>query len=94
MSKAEALKQIEHLFSEAELVFPNKARANRYVKLARKLAMKVNLRLPSKLKRRFCKYCYSYLKPGHNLTVRTSGGKLIYHCHECNKVWKMSLGKP
>jgi ribonuclease P protein subunit RPR2 len=91
MSRAETLKQIEHLLDEARKAFPKKERANRYVELARGLAMKANIRLPSELKRRFCRHCHSFLVPGRNLTVRTSEGKLVYSCHECKRHWRMPL---
>ncbi len=90
MSKKAVLLEVEALFKEAELIFPDK-KANDLVKKARKKAMSVNLRLPSELKRKFCKHCYSFLKQGENVTVRTNAGKLIYTCGVCKKVWKRSL---
>ncbi|MBW2988298.1 ribonuclease P [Candidatus Woesearchaeota archaeon] len=88
----DVLKRVEHLFDEADMVFAkDKQLANRYIALARRLAMRVNLRLPSHLKRRYCKFCYSYLKPGINLTVRLNNGKLVYYCHECKHHFRMPL---
>ncbi len=89
-----ALERIKRLFEEAEEVFPkNKALANRYISLARKIAMKVRMPIPLEFKRRFCKHCYSYLKPGVNARIRTRGGKVIISCLECKKFTRIPIGK-
>ena len=63
-NKEIARERIETLFKEAKKVFnKDKSLANRYVKLARELAMKYKIRIPPPLKRRFCKHCYRYLMP-------------------------------
>lgn len=74
------------LFKEAGAMF-NKDRklANRYVSLARKIAMKYKVKIPKELKRRFCKNCYKFLVPGKNCRVRLKEGKVIYYCLECKK---------
>ena len=84
--KKMAQERIKSLFKQAELIFPtDKKLAHRYVHLARKIAMKARIRIPRELKRRFCKHCYSYLKPGKNARVRVHGGKVIIYCAECKK---------
>ncbi len=81
-----ALERIQTLFNEAEKVFKKDPKlANRYVFLARKISMKAKARIPSRLKRRFCKHCYSYLMPGVNVRVRTQRGKVVYYCLNCKK---------
>ena len=81
-----ALKRVKQLFKEADSVFNKDPKlAKRYVNLARKIAMKVRLRMPKELKRKFCKHCYSYLMPGVNLRVRTQRGKVVYYCLKCKK---------
>ena len=78
--------EIINLFKQAEIVFSkDKKLANRYVKLARRMTMKVNLKIPSELKRKFCKHCYSFLMPGINCRVRTRDNKVVYYCLECKK---------
>ncbi|MEM5812512.1 MAG: ribonuclease P, partial [Candidatus Aenigmatarchaeota archaeon] len=68
-----AMERVERLFSLAEEEFGKKPeRSNNYVALARKIAMRYNVRIPPELKRRFCKSCHKYLKPGINSRVRTS----------------------
>ena len=82
------------MFEEADSVFSkDKKLANRYIRLARKIAMKFNLRMPRGYKRKFCKHCYSYLKPGVNLRVRTKDGKVIYYCLECKKFMRFPVSK-
>lgn len=84
-----ARKRIEILFEEAEKIFKkNPSLSNRYIQLARKIAMKVRIRMPKHLKRRFCKHCYSFLKPGINCRVRTKNNKVIYSCFNCKKYTK------
>jgi ribonuclease P protein subunit RPR2 len=78
------ISRIRKLFEEAENIFKeDKKLANRYVSLARKLSMKYKVKIPTELKRRFCKNCYSYLKPGVNCRVRLRNKKVVYYCLEC-----------
>src|SRR3989344_8883510 len=87
--RKEALVLVKKLFEEAKSSFSkNPSLSNKYVKLARKTAMKVNLRLPRELKRRFCKHCYSYLVPGKNSRVRIHKSRVIYYC--LNKIIKIN----
>lgn len=85
--KETALERIEILFEEAKKT-PSKA--NRYVELARKLAMKVNLRIPRSLKRTYCKHCSNYFKQG-NYRVRTKNGYVVYTCFTCKKYSKFKI---
>ena len=87
-----ARERIKTLFQQAEEVFPkNKALAHRYVALARKIAMKVRLRLPKEIKRKFCKHCYKFLQPGINCRIRTRNGKVIISCFECQKFMRIPI---
>lgn len=87
-----AKERISKLFQQAEEAFPkNKDLANRYVTLARKIAMKVKLRMPREYKRRYCKHCYKYLMPGENCRIRTYRGKVIISCLECKKFTRIPI---
>lgn len=87
-----AKERIIILFKQADEVFPkNKSLADRYVTLARKLAMKAKIKLPSELKRKFCKHCYKYLRPGINAKIRTRRGKVVISCLECKKFVRIPL---
>ena len=89
-----ARERITTLFQEAEKVYSkNKSLSNRYVTLARKVAMKVRLRIPGELKRKFCKHCHKYLRSGDNCRVRTREGKLVIYCLECKKYTRVVLKK-
>ncbi|MEM2121494.1 MAG: ribonuclease P protein component 4 [Candidatus Woesearchaeota archaeon] len=78
------LSRINRLFEEAENIFKeDKNLAKRYVYIARRLSMKYKVKIPRELKRRFCKNCYSYLKPGINCRVRLGDKRVIYYCLEC-----------
>ncbi len=81
-----ARERIGILFKEADKVFSeNEGLANRYVTLARKIAMKANIRMPREYKRKFCKHCYKYLRPGVNCRVRTKNNKVVCYCFNCKK---------
>src|SRR3989344_2024965 len=86
------------LIEKAEAVFESKKnnskskdKANSYVRKARLLGMKYNLRFPRSVKRKFCKHCYSFLKPGFNCRIRTKNKKVIYSCLECGKFMRFVL---
>mgnify|MGYP001563025492 CR=1 FL=1 len=79
-----AKKRIEFLFKYAKEVFKEDSNlSDKYVKIARRIAMKYKIRLPSKLKKRFCKHCYKYLVPSVNCRVRIHKHRLIYYCLSC-----------
>lgn len=89
-----AKERIKILFEQARIVFKEDPKlSNRYVHIARKLAMKYKVRIPSELKRKFCKHCYSYLKPPYNARVRLHKGKIIYSCYNCKKFMRFPYKK-
>ncbi len=89
LTKKEAIEQIEQLFAQAEKA---KDKANSFVKKARRLAMRNRLSLPKRLKRRFCKHCYAYLKQ-ENSRTRIHNGKVVILCKECKKFTRIQLRK-
>ena len=68
-----AVKKIKVLFNEAKF---NKDKANRYVKLARDIAMKVNLSMPKEFRRRYCKHCNSYFTSDNYIV--TTRNKVVF----------------
>lgn len=89
-----AQERIAILFEEAESVFKkNPNLANRYVGMARKLAMKTKLKMPGRFKRKFCKHCNAYLYPGVNCRVRTYKSILLYYCFNCKKYSRIPFKK-
>jgi ribonuclease P protein subunit RPR2 len=80
-----ASERINLLFDEARKTYKKSPQlANRYVEIAKKIAMKAQVSLPSHLKKKFCKKCSQYLVPGLNCRVRIRNKKLIYYCLKCN----------
>ena len=79
-----ALARIDQLFLFA---FKQPDYATRYVFLARKLGMKVNIHIPLIYKRRFCSHCFTYFQQG-NYRVRTRQGKVVVFCLSCHKYWR------
>ena len=84
-----AMERIEILFKLADefALSGNIKRADACVELARKIAMKYNLRIPREYKRKFCKYCYKYLLPSVTSTVRTNPRehRVEVRCMECGR---------
>ena len=81
-----ALSEISSILAKAREAFDTKPDlANKYAKKSRRIALKYKLKLPSSLKRRICKNCFSFLVPGKNLRVRTTRGHVTYYCLNCKK---------
>lgn len=81
-----AKERVEVLFKQAKEMFKEDPKfSDRYVYLARKIAMKYKVKIPSRLKRKFCKHCYKYLVPSVNCRVRAQRGKIVYYCLSCKK---------
>ncbi len=87
-----ALARIRELFFQAELAFKKHPElSNRYIQLARRLSMKSKARIPSELKRRFCKHCYHFLVPGVNCRIRTRNKIAVYYCMDCRHYTRYRL---
>ena len=80
--KGIAEKRIKKLFSIAkEEGVKRPVLAKRYVKLARELARKAQVKIPIRLMRSFCKKCDA---PYTSLSrVRTNKGFVVYNCFRC-----------
>lgn len=85
--KKEAEKQVKLLFTKAR---ENPKMANRYVTLARKIAMKVNYRIPSIYRKRFCRHCYTYFT-SENSRIRTRNKMLVMYCDSCKKLSRFGM---
>ncbi len=87
-----ANRRIDKLFSLADEMFlTDSTLSDRYVDLARKIAMKFKISLKSEFKRKFCKHCNKYLRSGVNCRVRTVSKKLVYSCFSCKKFSRIPL---
>ena len=80
-----AKERIAILFSEAEkTVKEDPELAKRYMKLAKRIGMRYNVRL-GRLRRKFCRHCYSFFLPGVNCQQRIKKGRINIKCFTCNK---------
>lgn len=84
-----AMERIEILFREAASA--DAKRAKRYMQLAKKIGMRYNVRL-GRLKRKFCKYCYSYFTSANSET-RLKKGTINIKCLSCNNVKRIRYKK-
>lgn len=80
-----AKERIDILFKQVKL---EPEMANRYVELARKIAMKARISIPSKYKRMFCKYCNTYFQKG-NYKIRLKKGTKHYWCLTCKRLTRV-----
>jgi ribonuclease P protein subunit RPR2 len=86
-----ARERISILFSRAGEEFSrNPELSHKWVRMARKIATRYNVRLPRELRRRFCKKCLRLLVPGENCRVRTSPRQhaVLVTCLECGNVMR------
>ncbi|OGI15148.1 hypothetical protein A3K63_03385 [Candidatus Micrarchaeota archaeon RBG_16_49_10] len=60
---------------------PEKSR--RYVRLARTIGLRYNLRLGKAQKEKFCKSCNTFMVLGKTMTVRIVEGKVSKRCSVC-----------
>ena len=93
LQKRIATRRIHRLFQLAEdtALRGQLDRSNRYVFLARKLAMRYLVSIPGEFKRRFCKNCYGYLLPSVTCRVRIHRGKIITYCTRCHTHMRMPM---
>ena len=93
-AKEIAKERIGELFKQAKEAFSkDPKRSDRYVKLARTLAMKARMHMPKEFKRKYCKHCYSYFQPSVTCRVRIRKDLVIYTCLKCKKYTKHPYGK-
>ncbi|MEN4006779.1 MAG: ribonuclease P [Methanobacteriaceae archaeon] len=82
-----ARERIDILFKLAEESFEkHPERSDRYVEMARNIATKYNIRMPRIWKRRFCKNCNKFLKPGSNCQIRLRDLCVTIKCFNCGNI--------
>lgn len=83
-----ATERVERLFQQAEEVFGTSPElSDRYVKMAWKIKSKYNLKLPKEVKRKFCRKCLSFWRPGATSRVRKARGRVVVTCLKCGRVY-------
>jgi ribonuclease P protein subunit RPR2 len=94
-TKQIALQRVHMLFRLAiEVVHEDPELAQRYVKIARKIAMGTKLRLPREYRRLVCRHCKSFILPGVNCRVRIQSRRephVVITCLDCGKHSRMPL---
>jgi len=68
-------------------------RANSYLAMIRRIAMKFRLRLPREIKHSYCKHCKQAFLPGKNCRMRTRDGKVVFYCYACKNYTRLLLSK-
>lgn len=90
-----ALQRIRILFQLAKAVVHEDPRlAQRYVKVARRIAMATKVRLPKEYRRLICRHCKSFILPGVSCRVRTQTRRephLVITCFTCGKHTRIPL---
>lgn len=94
MPSRHTLQRIAHarlhiLFNQAQDVYDeHPGLAHRYMEIARNIAMKVNLSVPTALRRRMCRNCGHYLAYGKNAQIRLDAerGLKLIHCSDCGSI--------
>ena len=94
-TKKIARERIFILFTEARRVFHiNPGLSNRYVQLARKIAMRQRIRIDPDLRWQYCHHCKAFLVPGSNVRVRVHRGNVVITCGVCNKKARYRVVRP
>ncbi len=85
-TKEKAMNQIESLIGLAE-GHRERELSRRYVEISRRIAKRMDLTIPSYLKRRFCKSCntpYSY-----GSVIRLKNGLVTVKCSSCGNIRRL-----
>lgn len=94
-TKQIALQRIRILFRLArETIREDQELAQRYVEIARKIAMRTRVRLPREYKRQVCRRCKSFVLPGVNCQVRIQSRRephVVVTCFNCGKHTRIPL---
>ena len=94
-TKQIALHRVHLLFGLAKQVaHENPELAQRYVRLARKVAMRSRLRLPKEYRFLVCRKCKSFILPGVNCRTRIQPRRephMVITCLSCNKITRIPI---
>jgi len=81
-----AKERIDILFDEAAEAPDDLAR--RYIKLAKKIGMRYNVKIGSERKKTYCKYCFT---PFKGTAAKLKNGFIVRKCRHCGKVTKIKF---
>jgi ribonuclease P protein subunit RPR2 len=90
-----ALQRIQSLFELAKQSIREEPElAQRYAAIARRIAMRIRLRLPTEYRRMICRHCKSFIYPGVNCRVRIQERRephMVITCLVCGKHTRIPL---
>ncbi len=96
-TKRIAMERVHILFRLAKEAINKEPRlAQRYVDVARRIAMRTRLRLPVEYRRLVCRHCKSFIYPGVNCRVRVKQRRephVVITCLNCGKHMRIPLRK-
>jgi ribonuclease P protein subunit RPR2 len=94
-TKKIALKRINILFKLAkEVMHEEPKRAQIYVQIARKIAMRTRLNMPKEYRRLICKQCKRFILPGVNCRIRIQQRRephMVITCLNCGRHSRIPL---
>ncbi len=94
-TKQIALERVHTLFQLAQKVMhDDPERAQHYVRVARRIAMKTKLRLPEDYRRLICRKCKSFILPGVNCRIRIQQRRephMVITCLNCGEHTRIPL---
>lgn len=94
-SKQIALQRIQILFHLAkEAIHDRPDLAQRYIEVARKIAMRTRLHLPKEYRLHVCKHCKRFILPGVNSSVRVQPRRephVVITCLHCGERTRIPL---
>jgi ribonuclease P protein subunit RPR2 len=92
-----AMQRVQTLFDLAqETIDVDPSLAQRYVAIARRIAMAARVHLPREYRRQVCRHCKSFILPGVNCRVRLEQRRephVAITCFKCGKQMRISIGK-
>ncbi|MCD6464124.1 hypothetical protein J7L02_01200 [Candidatus Woesearchaeota archaeon] len=82
------------LFEQAEKLSKQDLKlANNCVRIAWRLKLKYKLKLPSCLKKKFCKHCLTYWVFSKTVRKRVFKKRIVYTCLNCGTVYRYPITK-
>ncbi|MGD0159295.1 MAG: ribonuclease P [Candidatus Bathyarchaeia archaeon] len=95
--KSIARQRVRTLFDLAEETLnQDPALAQRYVNVARRIAMAAKIRLPTRYRRQICRSCKSFILPGVNCRVRVKQLRephVVITCFNCGKQMRIPISR-
>lgn len=67
--------------------------SDRYVRLARRIGMRYNVRLPPELSEVYCRGCSRFWVEGRTVRTRVRSGRRVRTCLACGRVRRVLLGR-